>query len=210
MEQDLPLARRALSNIVGRDTGSLDAPAITRAAVETVAENTSDGVIAPLFYLFLGGSVLGWGYKAVNTLDSMVGYQNERYRHFGTASARLDDLLNLLPSRLAAVFMVVASGLCGFDKKGALRVWRRDRHNHPSPNSAQTEAACAGALGIRLGGGGSYFGVWKDKPTIGDDSRTPEPGDIPRANRLAGMTTFIILLFFVILKAVVLFLIHRI
>jgi len=190
---DLPGARKALSRIVGRDTDALDEAQAIKATVETVAENASDGVAAPLFYMVLGGAALGWFYKAVNTLDSMTGYKNVRYRYLGTASARLDDLLNCLPSRLAALLMVVAATPAGLDSKAAFHIWRRDRRNHPSPNSAQTESACAGALGIQLAGGASYFGVWKHKPTIGDDTRPPTPEDIVRANRLMLWTSLLFL-----------------
>lgn len=177
-------ARRAVSMIVGRDTKRLSGEEIARAAVETVAENTSDGVIAPLFYLFLGGPALGWLYKAVNTMDSMVGYRNERYLYFGRAAARLDDAANFLPSRLSALFMALAALFLGFDARGALRIWRRDGRKHESPNSAQTEAACAGALGVRLGGDAWYFGILHKKPWIGDAIRPLEYEDIARAGRL--------------------------
>ena len=181
---DIQEARRNVSMIVGRDTAGLDGEGIAKAAVETVAENTSDGVIAPLFYLFLGGPVLGWMYKAVNTMDSMVGYRNERYLYFGRAAARLDDLANLIPARLSALLMIGASFLLGMDGKGAERIWLRDRRNHKSPNSAQTEAVCAGALGVRLAGPAWYFGRRFEKPFIGDEKRKVEWEDIKRANRL--------------------------
>jgi adenosylcobinamide-phosphate synthase len=181
---DLAGARRAVSRIVGRDTENLDSRGVVRAAVETVAENTGDGVASPLFYLMLGGAALGCFYKTVNTMDSMVGYKNERYRYFGRAAAMLDDVLNFLPSRLCALAMIAAAGILGFDAAGALRIFRRDRLKHASPNSAQTEAACAGALGIRLAGPGSYGGKLEDKPYIGDDTRPVEADDIVRANRL--------------------------
>ena len=181
---DIQEARRNVSMIVGRDTAGLDGEGIAKAAVETVAENTSDGVIAPLFYLFLGGPVLGWMYKAVNTMDSMVGYRNEKYLYFGRAAARLDDLANLIPARLSALLMIGASFLLGMDGKGAARIWLRDRRNHKSPNSAQTEAVCAGALGVRLAGPAWYFGRRFEKPFIGDEKRKVEWEDIKRANRL--------------------------
>ena len=155
-----------------------------RAAVETVAENASDGVIAPLFYMMLGGAPLALTYKAVNTMDSMVGYKNGRYLHFGRAAAKLDDAANYLPSRIAALLWVAAAALTGNDAKGAWRIWRRDRRNHASPNSAQTESACAGALGVQLAGPATYFGQYYDKPTIGDAARPIEPEDILRANRM--------------------------
>jgi len=193
-ENDLPSARRAVSMIVGRDTQSLDAGGVIRAAVETVAENTADGVAAPLFYIVLGGGVLGCLYKAVNTLDSSVGYRNERYLDFGRFSARLDDVLNYLPSRLCAVVMIAGAGLCGFSARGARRVWRRDRRKHASPNSAQTESVMAGALGLRLAGDAWYFGVKHEKPYIGDDIRPIEPADILRSHKLLHVTVCLLAL----------------
>lgn len=190
---DLPAARRAVSRIVGRDTGSLTAAGVTKAAVETVAENFSDGVAAPLFYLLIGGAPLGLAYKAVNTMDSMVGYKNKTYLHFGRAAARLDDAANFLPSRLAALLWIGAAGLAGFDGRGAWRIWRRDRLRHASPNSAQTESACAGALGVQLAGPSWYFGEYYDKPTIGDDTRPVEPADILRADRMLYLAGFLAL-----------------
>lgn len=165
---NLPEARRALSFIVGRDTAHLDETDIWRALVETVAENTSDGIIAPLFWLTLGGPVAGIAYKAVSTLDSMVGYKNERYLDLGWASARMDDLLNFFPARLTALLMILAAPLAGLSSRGALRIARRDRCNHPSPNSGHPEAAAAGALGIQLGGRAFYAGQESWKQTIGD------------------------------------------
>jgi len=165
---DLPAARLALSYIVGRETADLDEPEIIRGAVETVAENTGDGVIAPLFYLMLGGPALAVAYKAVNTLDSMVGYKNERYLEFGWASARFDDLANYLPARLTGLLMVVTAYLCGLSGAGAWRILKRDGRNHSSPNSGFPEAAAAGALGVRLGGANRYFGRVVEKPAIGD------------------------------------------
>jgi len=168
---DLPLARRRLSRIVGRDTDRLDAPEIWRAVVETVAENTSDGVIAPLLCLMVGGPVLGLAYKAVNTLDSMVGYNNDRYSRFGWASARFDDLANWLPARLTGLLMILAAPLFGLSLRSAWRIMRRDGRNHSSPNSGIPEAAAAGAIGIQLGGSNHYFGMPVVKPTIGDPLR---------------------------------------
>ena len=167
---DLPGARTALSYIVGRETDQLDEQEVVRGAVETVAENTGDGVIAPLFYLMLGGPPLAIAYKAVNTLDSMVGYKNERYLEFGWASARFDDLVNYLPARLTGLLMVLAAPVCGLSGGGAWRILRRDCRNHSSPNSGFPEAAAAGALGVRLGGANRYFGKVVEKPTIGDAS----------------------------------------
>ncbi len=165
---DLPGARQALAAIVGRDTADLDEGEVWRATIETVAENASDGVIAPLFYLFLGGPALALAYKAVNTLDSMVGYKNERYLLFGWASARCDDLANWLPARITGLLMVAAAPLTGLSCRQAWRIMCRDGKNHSSPNSGIPEAAAAGALGVRLGGTNWYFGRPVEKPTIGE------------------------------------------
>ena len=181
---DLPASRRAVSRIVGRDTAELTSEGVTKAAVETVAENASDGVIAPLFYMMLGGAPLALVYKAINTMDSMVGYKNERYLNFGRAAAKLDDAANYLPSRIAALLWIASAALTGNDAKSAWRIWRRDRRKHASPNSAQTESACAGALNVQLAGPTTYFGKYCDKPTIGDAVRAIEPGDILRANKM--------------------------
>ena len=181
---DLPAARKAVSRIVGRDTQNLTAEGVTKAAVETVAENASDGVIAPLLYMLLGGAPLALTYKAINTMDSMLGYKNETYLYFGRIPAKLDDAANYLPSRIAGLLWCVAAALTGNSGSGAWRIWRRDRRNHASPNSAQTESACAGALGVQLAGPAYYFGEYYDKPTIGDPLRPIEPEDILRANRM--------------------------
>ena len=181
---DIRASRRAVSMIVGRDTAELDGAAVTRAAVETVAENTSDGVIAPLFYLALGGAPLGFLYKAVNTMDSMLGYVEEPYRHIGLVPAKLDDLFNFIPARLSALLMLAAGALLGMDVKNGWRIFRRDRYSHASPNSAQTESVCAGLLGLRLAGDASYHGQLHKKPFIGDPLRPIEHRDIPRACRL--------------------------
>ena len=184
VKPDLPAARRAVSRIVGRDTAALTAEGVTKAAVETVAENASDGVIAPLFYMLLGGAPLALTYKAINTMDSMLGYKNERYLYFGRVPAKLDDAANYLPSRLAALLWVAAAAFTRNDAKGAWKIWRRDRRRHASPNSAQTESACAGALGVQLAGPAYYFGQYYPKLTIGDALRPIEPEDILRANRM--------------------------
>ena len=189
-------AQRAVSMIVGRDTERLDEKGVARAAVETVAENTSDGVIAPLLFLSLGGAPLGFFYKAVNTMDSMVGYKNDRYLYFGRAAARLDDALNFLPARIAGVLMCLGGAAAGYDGKNAWRIFRRDRKRHKSPNSAHTEAACAGALQLQLAGPNYYFGQLVDKPTIGDDQRPVEALDILRAGRILYATAFFALLLF--------------
>ena len=177
-------ARKAVSRIVGRDTAALSREGVIRAAVETVAENFSDGVAAPLFWMLIGGAPLALAYKAVNTMDSMVGYKNDRYLYFGRAAAKLDDAANWLPSRLAALLLVAAAPLTGQNAGRAFALWRRDRRKHASPNSAQTESAMAGALGVRLAGPASYFGRVLEKPWIGDDTRPIEPQDITRANRM--------------------------
>lgn len=181
---NLPASRRAVSRIVGRDTAELTSEGVTKAAVETVAENASDGVIAPLFYMMLGGAPLALVYKAINTMDSMVGYKNEKYLNFGRAAAKLDDAANYLPSRIAALLWIASAALTGNDAKSAWRIWRRDRRKHASPNSAQTESACAGALNVQLAGPATYFGKYYDKPTIGDAVRAIEPKDILRANTM--------------------------
>ena len=181
---DLPGARKAVSRIVGRDTAELTAEGVTKAAVETVAENASDGVIAPLLYMLIGGAPLALTYKAINTMDSMLGYKNEKYLYFGRIPAKLDDAANYLPSRLAGLLWVAAAAFTHNDAKGAWKIWRRDRRNHASPNSAQTESACAGALGVQLAGPAYYFGEYYAKPTIGDALRPIEPEDILRANQM--------------------------
>ena len=181
----LAQARDRVGRIVGRDTQALSSHGVARAAVETVAENTSDGVVAPMLFFLVGGVPLGLAYKAINTLDSMVGYQNDRYRWFGYCAAKLDDAANFLPARLSGLMMcIAASVLPEMDGAGAFQVFFRDRKKHKSPNSAHTEAACAGALGIELGGNARYFGVPVSKPTIGTATREIEPRDIPRAVRL--------------------------
>lgn len=182
--EGLPAARRAVGMIVGRDTEALDERGVLKAAVETVAENTADGVVGPLVYLIVGGAPLGMLYKAVNTMDSMVGYKNERYLDFGRAAARVDDVLGFIPARLAALCMIAAAPAAGLSAKGAWRIWRRDRFNHASPNSAQTESAMAGALGVELAGSAVYFGKLVEKPTMGDATRPIEREDVRRANRL--------------------------
>ena len=181
---DLPGARKAVSRIVGRDTAELAAEGVTKAAVETVAENASDGVIAPLLYMLIGGAPLALTYKAINTMDSMLGYKNEKYLYFGRVPAKLDDVANYIPSRLAGLLWVAAAAFTHNDAKGAWKIWRRDRRNHASPNSAQTESACAGALGVQLAGPAYYFGEYYAKPTIGDALRPIEPEDILRANQM--------------------------
>lgn len=188
-KDDTEGARYAVSMIVGRDTDRLDRNGIIKAAVETVAENTSDGVTAPLFYMIIGGAVLGFVYKAVNTMDSMIGYKNDKYMYFGRFAAKLDDILNYIPARLTAVFMIIAAFISGDNGRNAFKIWRRDRRKHKSPNSAQTEAVCAGALEIQLAGDAYYFGKLLKKDTIGDDLKPIENEDIKRANVLMYVTS---------------------
>ena len=197
-ENGLDAGRKALSMIVGRDTAELPEEEVVKAAVETVAENTADGVVAPLMYLAAGGPVLGLTYKAINTMDSMVGYKNDRYRDLGTAAARLDDAAGFVPARLTGLFLAASAGIFErlgdrtFNGRDALRIFRRDRLNHKSPNSAHSEAAAAGALGLKLGGGAYYFGKWVEKPSMGDEKRPVEHEDVKRTQKLmygaAGLT----------------------
>ena len=188
--------------IVGRDTQNLDEKGIIKAAVETVAENSSDGVTAPLFYMTFGVP-LGYLYKAVNTMDSMVGYKNERYINFGKIPAKIDDIFNFIPSRFTALLMIVSSFILGLDGKNAYKIWRRDRFNHASPNSAQTESVCAGALNIRLAGDAYYFGKLYKKKTIGDNNRPIENDDIKKSNRLMYCTSVLMLAVTVILRIII-------
>lgn len=205
--EGLDAGRYAVSMIVGRDTQNLTETGVVKAAVETVAENTSDGILAPMFYMVIGGPVLGYFYKAVNTMDSMVGYKNDKYLYFGRAAAKFDDVMNFLPSRISGILMVLASPMAGLDGKNAWKIFKRDRLCHASPNSAQTEAVMAGAMRVQLAGDAWYFGKKHEKPTIGDPIRPVEIADIARANRLLyaasvlGMIVFngskmILLLFF--------------
>lgn len=196
-------ARQAVGRIVGRDTSALTRPEIIRATVETVAENTSDGVVAPMFFFLLGGAPLALAYKAVNTMDSMIGYKNERYLYFGRAVARLDDAANFIPARITALLMLAAARF-GFDARGALHIWRRDRKNHASPNAGQPEAACAGALGVQLGGDAVYFGQRVQKPTLGDALRPLADDDIGGAVRLMNRTAVL----WLVICCVVLLLVH--
>lgn len=200
--------RRAVSMIVGRDTSVLDAAGVTRAAVETIAENTSDGVIAPMLYTAIGGPVLGFVYKAVNTMDSMLGYKNDKYMYFGRFAARLDDVVNFIPARISAYLMIAAAFIGGrqFDGKNAYRIFKRDRFNHASPNSAQTESVCAGALRVQLAGDAVYFGKLVKKKYIGDGLREIEYDDIKRTNRLMYITSFLCELLSVAVMSLVLIL----
>ena len=192
--EGLDAGRRQIAMLVGRDTQDLTETQVIKAAVETVAENTSDGVIAPLCWMIVGGAVGGLFYKAVNTMDSMVGYKNEKYLNFGRWAAKMDDGANYVPARLSALSMIGAAFLLKLDGRNAWRVWRRDRRNHTSPNSAQCESVCAGALGVQLGGNASYFGVVHKKPTIGDPTRPIEGADVTRACKLMYGTSGLLLL----------------
>ncbi|HKK95179.1 MAG TPA: adenosylcobinamide-phosphate synthase CbiB [Anaerovoracaceae bacterium] len=191
LDDSLEDGRRAVSYIVGRDTKELDEKGVIKATVETVAENTTDGIVAPIIFCSIGGAGFGMIYKAVNTMDSMVGYKNEKYIKFGTAAAKLDDIVNYIPARITAIIMIIASGLLKMDMKNAIKVFKRDRYNHKSPNSAQTESVCAGALDLQLAGNSCYFGEVYEKPTIGDEIRKIEIEDIKRVNRLMYATSLI-------------------
>ena len=194
---DIKEARVKLSWIVGRDTQELTEEEITKGAVETVAENTSDGVIAPMLYMFLGGAPLAFMYKGINTMDSMIGYKNDVYLYFGRCAAKLDDLANLIPARITGLVMIASAFICGLNGPGAWKIFWRDRYNHLSPNSAMTESVTAGALNIQLGGDHFYFGKLVHKDTIGDDIRPVEPEDIIRVNKLLYVTSMLCLIIFV-------------
>lgn len=199
----LEKARRMVARIVGRDTKQLDKAGVIRAAVETVAENFSDGIAAPLLYMAIGGAPLALCYKSINTMDSMVGYKNWRYLNFGRAAARLDDAANWVPARIAAWMLILAAALTGQDAESAMRIWKRDRRQHASPNSAQCESAAAGALGIRLGGPSSYSGELHDKPYIGDDLRAPEAEDIRRICKMELAGSLVCAAIFCLIRAAV-------
>ena len=194
IENDIAGARRAVSMIVGRDTENLTEQGVTKAAVETVAENASDGVAAPLLYIAIGGAWLGCVYKAINTLDSTVGYKNDKYIDFGRASAKTDDAVNYIPSRICALLMIAAAFIAGQNAGAAAKIWRRDRRNHSSPNSAQTEAVMAGALDIQLGGDAYYFGKLHKKPTMGNDVRRVEPKDILLSHKMLNITALLLII----------------
>lgn len=196
-------ARYAVSMIVGRDTKSLTPEGVKKAAVETVAENASDGIIAPMFYMAIGGAPFMFLYKGINTMDSMLGYKNDRYLYFGRCAAKLDDAANYIPARVSGWLMVAGTLFVGLDTKNAAKIYRRDRRNHASPNSAQTEAAMAGALDVQLAGNAYYFGKLYEKPTIGDAIRKVEAEDIPRANRLLYSTSVLGMVVFFVLRLAV-------
>ncbi len=200
-QNDLKEARKAVSMIVGRDTNELNEVGIVKATVETIAENTSDGCIAPLIYLVIGGPVLGFCYKAINTMDSMIGYKNEKYLYYGRIAARLDDVVNFIPARISAMLMLFATLFnSDFNTANSWKIYNRDKYKHASPNSAHTEAVMAGALQVELAGNAIYFGKEYQKPTIGESKRPVEMMDIVRANRLLYMTSVSGLILFLILK----------
>ena len=199
-KNDLPSARKAVSMIVGRDTKDLTFSGVAKAAVETVAENTSDGIIAPMIFIASGGAPMGFFYKAINTMDSMVGYKNEKYMNFGRFAAKLDDVVNYLPARISAYQMILSSFFLRYDYKNAFKIYKRDRYNHASPNSAQTESVCAGALDVQLAGNAYYFGKLYEKPTIGDNIREINYDDIKKANRLLYCTSIISIVIISVIK----------
>lgn len=199
-------ARKAVSMIVGRDTQSLTKEGIIKAAVETVAENSSDGAVAPLIYMLIFGPVGGVVYKAVNTMDSMIGYVEEKYFYIGKFAAKLDDVLNYIPARISGILVIISAFILRYDYKNAFRIFKRDRRKHASPNSAQTESAMAGALGVQLAGDATYFGVVHKKPYIGDKKREIENEDIKRANDIMYTMTIICLVVGLVIRSVVMWL----
>ena len=207
-KNDLYSARKAVSMIVGRDTKDLTFSGVAKAAVETVAENTSDGIIAPMIFIAIGGAPMGFFYKAINTMDSMVGYKNEKYINFGRFAAKLDDVVNYLPARISAYEMILSSFFLRYDYKNAFKIYKRDRYNHASPNSAQTESVCAGALDVQLAGNAYYFGKLYEKPTIGDDIREINYDDIKKANRLLYCTSFISIVIISIIKITIILMVQ--
>ena len=199
-EGDIEKARKDLSYLVSRDTEMMDEKMIIRSTMETISENTVDGIVAPMFYMFLGGMPLAMAYKAINTLDSMVGYKNEKYMDFGKFSAKVDDVANFIPARITGILIVLASMILGYDYKNSLKMFIRDRKNHSSPNSAHSEASVAGALGVQFGGKVSYFGKEIDKPTIGDKTKEFELEDIRKNIRIMYVTSFLSLVMFSVIS----------
>ena len=199
-EGDIEKARKDLSYLVSRDTEMMDEKMIIRSTMETISENTVDGIVAPMFYMFLGGMPLAMAYKAINTLDSMVGYKNEKYMEFGKFSAKVDDVANFIPARITGILIVLASMILGYDYKNSLKIFIRDRKNHSSPNSAHSEASVAGALGVQFGGKVSYFGKEIDKPTIGDKTKEFELEDIRKNIRIMYVTSFLSLVIFSVIS----------
>jgi len=200
-EGDIEKARKDLSYLVSRDTETMDEKMIIRSTMETISENTVDGIVAPMFYMFLGEMPLAMAYKAINTLDSMVGYKNEKYMDFGKFSAKVDDAANFIPARITGILIVLASMILGYDYKNSLKIFIRDRKNHSSPNSAHSEASVAGALGVQFGGKVSYFGKEIDKPTIGDKTKEFELEDIRKNIRIMYVTSFLSLIIFSLIFA---------
>ena len=199
-EGDIEKARKDLSYLVSRDTETMDEKMIIRSTMETISENTVDGIVAPMFYMFLGGMPLAMAYKAINTLDSMVGYKNEKYMDFGKFSAKVDDVANFIPARITGILIVLASMILGYNYKNSLKIFLRDRKNHSSPNSAHSEASVAGALGVQFGGKVSYFGKEIDKPTIGDKTKEFELEDIRKNIRIMYVTSFLSLVMFSVIS----------
>ena len=199
-EGDIEKARKDLSYLVSRDTETMDEKMIIRSTMETISENTVDGIVAPMFYMFLGGMPLAMAYKAINTLDSMVGYKNEKYMDFGKFSAKVDDAANFIPARITGILIVLASMILGYDYKNSLKIFLRDRKNHSSPNSAHSEASVAGALGVQFGGKVSYFGKDINKPTIGDKTKEFELEDIRKNIRIMYVTSFLSLVMFSVIS----------
>lgn len=199
-EGDIEKARKDLSYLVSRDTETMDEKMIIRSTMETISENTVDGIVAPMFYMFLGGMPLAMAYKAINTLDSMVGYKNEKYMEFGKFSAKVDDVANFIPARITGILIVLASMILGYDYKNSLKIFIRDRKNHSSPNSAHSEASVAGALGVQFGGKVSYFGKEINKPTIGDKTKEFELEDIRKNIRIMYVTSFLSLVMFSVIS----------
>jgi len=206
-EGNIEKARKDLSYLVSRDTETMDEKMIIRSTMETISENTVDGIVAPMFYMFLGGLPLAMTYKAINTLDSMVGYKNEKYMDFGKFSAKIDDVANFIPARITGVLIVAASMILRYNYKNSLKIFIRDRKNHSSPNSAHAEASVAGALGVQFGGRVSYFGKEADKPIIGDKIKDFELEDIKKNIKIMYITSFLSLVLFSVILVGICFLI---
>ena len=202
-EGNIEKARKDLSYLVSRDTGTMDEKMIIRSTMETISENTVDGIVAPMFYMFIGGLPLGMTYKAVNTLDSMVGYKNEKYMEFGKFSAKVDDVANFIPARITGIFIIIASFILRYDYKNSFKIFFRDRKNHSSPNSGHAEASVAGALGVQFGGRVSYFGKETKKPTIGDKIKDFELEDIKKNIKIMYVTSFLSLVIFSLIFGII-------
>lgn len=202
-EGDIKSARKWIGYLVSRDTSEMTESDIVKACVETISENITDGIIAPLFYITIGGAPLGWYYKSVNTLDSMVGYKNEKYKDFGYFSAKWDDVLNYIPARMTGVLILIVGSILKYDTKNGIKVLKRDKRNHASPNSAYSEAAVAGLLNIQLGGKASYFGIVSMKPTMGDENKAIEVEDIQKTKRIMYLTSAVGLLILLLLRGAI-------